>query len=312
VSPGGETGCGLGDPFEFWVREGRADEWLIFLQGGGACWTYATCGPGQSMEFDAAVTVADHDQRRSGIFDRANPDNPFRRATAVFVPYCTGDFHLGARRVTYQAPPGSDPRSVTVNHGGYANVTAALDYLKTRPVSPDRITVVGASAGAVASPVVAARLATLFPDASVQQVGDGAAGLRFPGSRRLLEHWGSPAALEADGYAIPGTGDGFTALYRMAADAQPRIHFSQVATASDARVAAGLRLVGEDPGSVALRIQASYAELAAAGICFNGYVLPGAQHTIVWSPELFSARVEGAPLLRKLRQEVLEARCPGG
>lgn len=310
VTPGGDTGCALGEPFEFWVREGRPTEWLLFLQGGGACWTYDTCHPGDHMEFDATISADDLRQRREGIFDRSNPDNPFREASVVFVPYCTGDFHLGARRVTYEPPRGSDLAPVTVDHAGYANVTAVLDYLEARPVVPDRITVVGASAGAVASPVVAARIAERFPVAVVRQVGDGAAGLRFAGGRQLLEHWGAEAALADDGFVVPGSGDAFTALYRMAAASRPQIVFSQIATDADARVAAGLRLVGEDPGSVARKIQQSYAELAAAGICFRGWVLPGTEHTIVWRPELFSAVVDGMPLVRRLRRDVLEATCP--
>lgn len=311
VTPGGETSCGFDDPFEFWVREGpHPTELLLYLQGGGACWTHRTCHPDLGLQFDAAITAADHEQRRDGMFDASNPDNPFRRATVVFIPYCTGDFHLGARRVTYEVPQGSDLGPVTVNHVGYRNVTAVLDHLAARPVAPSRITVVGASAGAVASPVVAARVAERFPEAVVRQIGDGAAGLRFPGSRRLLRHWGADGALAAGGYVLPDSGDAFIALYRLAAAEQPRIRFSQVATASDARVAEGLRMVGEDPGSVARKVEETYAELAEAGICFSGYVLPGRKHTIVWRPDFFSARVDGIPLARRLKQEVLDRPCP--
>ena len=310
VAPGGNTGCGLDTPFEFWVREGDPSQVLVFLQGGGGCWDHETCHPQRMALFDAMIDSTDHRQRRDGIFDRRDPANPFRDYSVLFVPYCTGDFHLGARRVTYEAPPGSDVGSVTVQHAGYRNMTAVLDHLAGGPVAPSRIVVVGASAGAVASPVMAARSARRFPAALVRQLGDGAAGLRFAGSRRLLTHWGADSALAADGLDLPTTGDGFTTLYRMAAAREPGICFSQVATASDARVAAGLRLVGEDPASVESKIRATYAELAGQGICFEGYVLPGTEHTIVWRAEFLSADAGGVPLVERLRRDVLDRPDP--
>lgn len=145
VRPGGDAACGFGDPFEFWVREGDASEFVLFLQGGGACFSHATCDPDRDLQFDPVIDTADHAQRSSGIFDTARPESPLVGRTFLFVPYCTGDFHLGDRRVTYPPPEGSGLEAVTVNHWGARNLEAVLNYVKRRPARPSSIFVVGAS-----------------------------------------------------------------------------------------------------------------------------------------------------------------------
>src|SRR5690606_33626920 len=46
MEPGGETACALGTPYSFHVKPGEgadAKKLLIFLNGGGACWTGDQC-----------------------------------------------------------------------------------------------------------------------------------------------------------------------------------------------------------------------------------------------------------------------------
>ena len=44
--------------------------------------------------FDTRVDADELSEFR-GIFDRSNPENPFRDFGVIFVPYCTGDVHIG-------------------------------------------------------------------------------------------------------------------------------------------------------------------------------------------------------------------------
>ncbi|MEZ5250734.1 MAG: pectin acetylesterase-family hydrolase [Ilumatobacteraceae bacterium] len=74
------------------VREADPERVLLFFQGGGACFSAETCA------FDADLP-ADHRRRRrpvraTGVFGLDDERNPFRDHS-VFVPYCTGDVHLG-------------------------------------------------------------------------------------------------------------------------------------------------------------------------------------------------------------------------
>ena len=127
IAPGGSTRCAFDTPFEFRVSDGDPARVLVYLQGGGACWDLDSCDARRRAAYDTRIDLADAAQHRSGVFDRTQAVNPFRHHTLVFVPYCTGDLHLGARRVTYRAA--GDSGTVTVNHFGYHNVRAVLDYL---------------------------------------------------------------------------------------------------------------------------------------------------------------------------------------
>jgi hypothetical protein len=155
----------------------------------------------------------------------------------VFVPYCTGDFHLGTRRMIYSAPAGDTRGGVSVNHAGYFNVRSVLDYLSTREPKARLIVVSGASAGAIASPVVAGEVARRFPNAAIRQIGDGVAAIRVPQTRALLRQWGVDSLVSALGLSIPASADPLVGMYKTVAAQYPRVRFSQVSTSADAHVA---------------------------------------------------------------------------
>jgi hypothetical protein len=49
----------------------------------------------------------------------------------VYMPYCTGDVHVGNRVVTYTDPTGQNP-PIVFRHVGYNNTIAAMNFLHTR------------------------------------------------------------------------------------------------------------------------------------------------------------------------------------
>jgi Pectinacetylesterase len=120
---------------------------IVFLNGGGACWDYATCyqlntaahGPFGDTQFQAALT-----NLQSGtIFDRTDAANPFKDYSMVFVPYCTGDVHAGDNVMMYSN--GGAPR--TYHHAGHANILAYLKRLGPTFPTPGKLVVAGSSAG---------------------------------------------------------------------------------------------------------------------------------------------------------------------
>ena len=195
VVPGGKgTSCSDGSRYFFIVRAGDPKRLLIYFQGGGACWSAASCDLNQKLyraNLDDVVP-----QSEKGIFDFGNKENPFQHYTVVFVPYCTGDAHLGSRTVTYRLPgSGNSGTGVyTVRHNGYANASAVLRWIFAK-FSPDKIFVAGGSAGAIASPFYAGRIAHKYQGAMITQLGDSAGGLRSPLIPRLLDNWGATNVL---------------------------------------------------------------------------------------------------------------------
>jgi hypothetical protein len=116
---------------------------LIFFQGGGACWNGLTClaqqqalAPWEADPF--AAWAADGGPVNGGIFSRTDAANPLRAHNFVYIPYCTGDGHIGDKIADYG-----------VHHVGYANAAAAIERIV--PTFPDatQVVVAGFSAGGI-------------------------------------------------------------------------------------------------------------------------------------------------------------------
>jgi len=136
--------CGTGTTTGIAVNPSSAsNNVIVWLQDGGVCYTPEDCldpdggaanftgfGPPQFNEWGA-------DRGVRGIFDRADPSNPFKDYSFVFVPYCTGDFHAGNKI-----------SNDDLHHVGHANITAYLERLVPTFPSPDTLVVAGSSAGA--------------------------------------------------------------------------------------------------------------------------------------------------------------------
>jgi hypothetical protein len=67
-----------------------------------------------------------HNVRNQGIFEQANPANPFSEYSAVHVRYCTGDIHLGDRDATYTIHDDKgESRQFKIHHRGQVNAILA-------------------------------------------------------------------------------------------------------------------------------------------------------------------------------------------
>lgn len=166
--------CADGSDYQYLTWAGDPDKVVIFLQGGGACFTAETCeigGPAQSFSHDI---VADLEAARSGgfrrgLFDFDNPENPVGDWSVIYLPYCTGDVFLGTRAHTY-----SD--EVVISHTGNLNARKGVEHLLANHPGATHVFVTGSSAGAVPAPLVAGLVAEQYPDADVAALGDGAGG----------------------------------------------------------------------------------------------------------------------------------------
>jgi hypothetical protein len=90
--------CRNGKPAGIVVRPGAdTTKVVITMQGGGLCYSGATCAVNQSDFGDAGFTraVAPGGSLSQGIWDKSHGDSLLPNFTHVFVPYCTGDFHAG-------------------------------------------------------------------------------------------------------------------------------------------------------------------------------------------------------------------------
>ena len=84
----------------------------------------------------------DKNTGHTGIFDRADPANPFRKSNFVVFPHCGVDGHTADKESTY-------PPLKPVQQRGYANVTVALQRIVPTFHDATRIVVAGFSAGGI-------------------------------------------------------------------------------------------------------------------------------------------------------------------
>jgi hypothetical protein len=298
VEPGGDTVCSDGSPYRFFVHPGDPARLLVEFEGGGGCWSADTC----ALDiFTRRVSLDPEEARRrgllTGIYDRANPQNPFRTFTHVYVPYCTGDLHWGNRARTYSGPAGP----FTIHHKGAANAGAALSWTFDNVQAPSQVAVVGCSAGGYGSIVWAPQIMARYSGAQAVHLSDSAAGVAPPGFlATLMESWDVSSAWPRDipTLALDSLDVSRVTLddvYTGVASHYPLSRFSQYNTLADSTQLFFFALTQGPTASLeewSARMQASMAGLRA-NPNFLAYVAPGAQHCIVNSPAFYTTSVNG-------------------
>jgi hypothetical protein len=290
--PGREgTGCAHDSTFTFKVRPGLPDKVMIFLNGGGACWRAAECDPKARPTYTMTSDSANDASIRQGIFDVANEANPVRDYTMIYIPYCTGDVHLGTRTVDYE----KSGKYFAVRHQGAVNLEAVLDWVYSNIKNPRLVFVTGVSAGAIPSPVVAAKVARRYPRARVVQLGDAAGGYEAPAVPALLAGWGAQDYLQRDpAYRnLDSTEFTFERLYLAASRSAPRVHFAQFNSAEDATQVYFLSLLGIKNPSLPKFLGTDLAQVSNGTNWFHSYTAPGKTHTILRSNAMYTTKVDG-------------------
>jgi hypothetical protein len=313
VVPGGDCACADGSEFNFWVREADPARVVLYLEGGGACFDGTSCAftDSPSTLYDWNISPDDDPAQRGGIFDFDGPANPFAAYSVVYVPYCTGDVHLG--HITREYSP-----ELTVEHVGAVNGMAALGYLAEHFGDAEEVVVVGESAGAIASPVYAGHVSDLVPDAQVTVFADGsgaypddpdqAAGIgALWGSSRTIPAWEVNEGLTPADWSIPR-------FWVQAGLHDPEIVMSRFDYAYDRVQGAFMEVTGADTSDVGASMAANEAMVEEVGIVQLSYTAPGDEHTISTRSEFYDMEVGGVRLVDWLRDvvagvDVADVRC---
>jgi hypothetical protein len=289
VVPGGDCRCADGSEFSFWVREANPAKVVFYLGGGGACFSAETCADSDLYK----TTVEDDPTEQSGMFHLDDERNPFAEYSIVYVPYCTGDVHIGNTTTEYE--PG-----LTVQHKGYVNGSAALDRLAATFPGATEVVVVGESAGSVAAPLYAGLVSDRFPDARITVLGDGS-GSYPEGSRteevfaawgvgNAVPDWPENARLTAEQWSP-------SRFVIQSARHDPEIVFARHDHASDNEQELFGELLGVIPKSLLSRIEANETQIELAGVNLHSYVGPGEEHVILSDGPFYTETVNGEKLV---------------
>jgi len=293
VVPGGDCQCADGSEFAFWMREADPERVVFYLQDGGACFNEATCAF-DSGTYPSTTDSDDDPTDEPGIFQLDDPRNPFAEWSMVYVPYCTGDLHLGTVTTPYSA-------TLTVQHKGFVNGTAALDALASTFPRATEIVVAGESAGAAPAPLYAGLAADLLPDASVTVLADGAGS--YPdqpginaaigvlwGTAATIPDWSVNEGLTLEQWSLPG-------LFVQAGRHVPDLVLARHDYAYDAVQTIFGQLAGFGGDDLLTAIDANEAQIEQGGVDLLSYIAPGSEHTVLTSERFYTEAVNGVPLL---------------
>lgn len=138
--------------FYFFHKRASGNKLLINFMGGGACWSNSNCfGTNTTTFLNMLNTLPDLFVRYGfqGIMDSTVASNPLKDYDVLFIPYCTGDLHIGSADVPtpsgYDDPYATDPANY--HHRGHDNVLSVLKYVQENYGSVTNVVVAGQSAG---------------------------------------------------------------------------------------------------------------------------------------------------------------------
>ncbi len=183
-----DSACGNGGPAGIGVNlTTRSRHVLIYFQGGGGCWDALTCflPTASNINNDYTEATFNGEIRGAGrflMFSRTDARNPFRDASFVYVPYCTGDIHGGNNIREYVL----GDQSMTVHHVGARNVEAYLRRLALTFPMADRVWLTGASAGGYGAGLHWDRVQRAFTSARVDLLDDSGPPINPPTERYSL------------------------------------------------------------------------------------------------------------------------------
>jgi hypothetical protein len=298
IAGGPRTTCAYGTPFAFFVEVGDPQKLMVYFQGGGACWDAASCDPRSKARLFKPAVGEREQPYRTGLLDLTNPENPVRGYTKVFVPYCTGDLHLGARTVRFDVPAtrADSAHIYEIHHNGAANAMAAFEWAFAHVPAPRTIVVTGESAGSVPTPVYAALASMHYPRARVIALGDGSGS--YGSASGVTATWrGLPFLRSLN--VLPGLDSAtltYPGMYGLAARSSSRIMFAEINSAEDSTQAFYLRATNTSSPSVPTLLAENYATIKRAVPTFRSYTWPGGMHTIIPRAQFYTTTVDGVRL----------------
>ncbi|WOO35954.1 pectin acetylesterase-family hydrolase [Anaerocolumna sp. AGMB13020] len=170
------------DGSEYYVltKKGQNPEeennWIIYFSGGGMNWDEnSTANPinlanilkGEGLTYFSSIPFYKLNTMK-GILEEGNDKNPFGDWNYLYIPYATGDFHIGNNLVEYERK-GKTYKSF---HNGRNNVLAALEWFQRNAGTPDKIFVCGESAGGFGAAFWTPYIAESVPEARIYEYTD--------------------------------------------------------------------------------------------------------------------------------------------
>ncbi len=167
--------CNNGGRATYFVSRGKgaqADNWVLFLKGGGACNSVEECREREKTKDPFMKPYGKHrGPNTEGILGNNRESNPdFWDWSKLYLPYCSSDFWLGDRGASEETD-GLHFRGLRILNAILDDV-AAGEHGKPTLASARRVMLLGGSAGAVGMQNNLDRVAKRFGNVQVVGVSD--------------------------------------------------------------------------------------------------------------------------------------------
>ncbi len=223
--------CGDGSEYPVLLNSGKENSLVIFLEGGGLSFDeeMARCPnslgntnigkpPCYAANFRRYIeyTCFDNEYGSRGIVEKEDERNPFRDWCFAVATYGTADIYAGDGEFAYQDEEG---HKRILCHRGYSNFIKSLEIIKELYPSPDRILLVGGSAGAFGTPLLAPEVLKAYPDC--REVTVYADSATCPDQRykdALRNVWKAPEHIAGTVQTSQPAEDWFERLYQQGGD----------------------------------------------------------------------------------------------
>jgi pectinacetylesterase len=244
--------CRDGSPLGIYVRFGSVNKLMIYMEGGGVCISPHFCDHnpanmnqvfpggdlnGESVSGSLATVSGLQAPYTSGIFDTTNTANPFLNWNQIYIPYCTGDAHIGTN------PTASIPNdfgvATTQHFVGALNMQLFIARIVPTFKSVAQVVLTGSSAGGIGAGLNFGLVQDSFGSVPVTLIDDSFPP--FTGTQDITPClqalsnglWGLEAALPSDCAECSDPDGGFTNIVPYWLQKYPHAHFGLVSSIHD-------------------------------------------------------------------------------
>ncbi|MEB2310857.1 MAG: pectin acetylesterase-family hydrolase [Sorangiineae bacterium] len=274
--------CLLNTDFRVFSRRGTSRNLLIYLQGGGACWS----------DLCAASSTAGTGIYPLGWTDGNTEQNPLGSYDVVFVSYCDGSVFSGDNDLVDPKFGGPDGMR---HQRGLVNLSAGIDIALQDFPTPKSIVLAGSSAGGYGTLMGTAVVRLAYPHTPLSVINDAGAGLTNPDDPETFvkarEEW------KFDQFVPPSCEEckngQFTPLIGWAMSHDPTLRVGMFSAYEDDTI--GNFFLGmSGPGFHDLLMRETDALRAAHPEQFARFFIDGKQHTALFS--FYDSKIDGVTI----------------
>lgn len=295
---GSPTGLGIR------VQEG-ATRLAIYLEGGGACFNTITCTQNLGFFGETEFNTFRTSRGDVGLFNTANADNPVGGWNMVYVPYCTGDVHMG------DAPGTEIPFFGPQQFVGHRNMERYMETLASLFDDQENVLLTGSSAGGFGAlfnfdlvaetfgPIVGTENLVLLNDSGPIFADDDALAPSLQQDIRDL--WNLEDTLPADlPRRVSEDGDGLEDIYAYLSEQYPEARYGLFSYRHDEVIRFFFSFVDYDGNNLPPPIDAAIFEGALFDLRtvlpedWRTYYAPGDDHGVLFRDDrFFSQTIDG-------------------